>query len=202
MCVRWRLTSNQPWRASDVSNIFGERMPDILPPGVTLIADFISADEERELLAHVEAGIPGGRSTRRPTKQRNIVQRWGSDKPYYNDVLSPVIPEHFQFLLDRLVEQNHVDGPPDSVTLNQYLKNQAISAHIDKPDAGKVITVLSLVSPATLVFRLQQKSFSVELPARSLVQMRDDIRYNWTHEILPVTAVRYSLVFRNSREGE
>jgi alkylated DNA repair dioxygenase AlkB len=86
--------------------------------------------------------------------------------------------------------------------MNQYLIKQAILAHIDLPEGGEVITVLSLLSPATMVFRYRQteRMFSVPLPPRSLVQMRDEIRYNWTHEILPVESTRYSLVFRNSQE--
>jgi hypothetical protein len=36
-----------------------------------------------------------------------------------------------------------------------------------------------------------------ELYARSLVQMKDEIRNDWTHEILPVKNTRYSIVFRS-----
>lgn len=168
---------------------------------VTVLEDFISPDEEASLLIDIEAGIPTG-TKRQKGVVRNVVQRWGSDVPYRNDILSDVIPEHFQFLLDRLVAQKLVGLRPDSVTMNQYLIKQAILAHIDLPEGGEVITVLSLRSPATMLFRHRQteRMFSVPLPPRSLVQMRDEIRYNWTHEILPVADTRYSLVFRNSQE--
>lgn len=167
---------------------------------LNLVEDFISVDEERTLLAAIEAGIATG-TTRQKTGVRNVVQRWGSSVPYRNDILSDTIPEHFQFLLDRLMAQTLVAVRPDSVTMNQYLKKQAIFAHIDLPEGGDVITVLSLKSPATMQFRHHSgRMFSVDLPARSLVQMRDEIRYNWTHEILPVDHTRYSLVFRNSQE--
>jgi hypothetical protein len=36
-----------------------------------------------------------------------------------------------------------------------------------------------------------------ELNPRSLVQMKDEIRNEWTHEILPVQDTRYSIVFRS-----
>ena len=164
---------------------------------VTLTEDFISADEEAELVRHIEANLPVVNAPKHYA-HRNIIQRWGSSVPYYTSVVSAVIPEYFQFLFDRLVAGNHVQSRPDSISLNQYLKKQAIKAHIDDPKAGNVITVLSLLTPATMVFRLGQRDFSVALPPRSLVQMRDEIRYNWTHEILPVEATRYSLVFRDS----
>lgn len=166
---------------------------------LTLIPDFISADEERELVTNIVGNIPEA-GARRSLFTRNKIQRWGSSKPYYNDMVSSIIPEYFQFLLDRLVAQNLVPLRPDSITMNQYLKNQAILAHIDDPKAGSVITVLSLQTPATMRFQKETRNFMVELPPRSVVQMRDDIRYNWTHEILPVQATRYSLVFRNSQE--
>jgi hypothetical protein len=166
---------------------------------LTLIDKFLSPVEEQTLLAHIEANIPTG-YTRRHARTRNVIQRWGSPVPYPNDILSDTIPEHFQFVLDRLVAQNLVEQRPDSITLNQYLKKQVIKPHVDLPEGGAVITVLSLLTPATMVFTLQKRAFSVELPPRSLVQLRDEIRYNWNHEILPVADTRYSLVFRCSRE--
>ena len=166
---------------------------------LTLVEDFISQDEERALISAIVANIPTG-TARRRTGSRNIVQRWGSAVPYVNDVLSDVIPDHFQFLLDRLVQHNYVPQRPDSITMNQYLALQAILPHIDSKEGGSVITVLSLGTPADMVFRRAMKQFQVTLPPRSLVQMRDEIRYNWTHEILPVVAMRYSLVFRCGAE--
>ncbi|NDC55398.1 MAG: hypothetical protein EBZ69_00975 [Alphaproteobacteria bacterium] len=168
---------------------------------VNVIEDFITPAEEQTLLAQIEAGISTG-TKRQKGAVRNVVQRWGSSVPYRNDILSDVIPEHFQFLLDRLVAQNLVAHRPDSITMNQYLIKQAILAHIDLPEGGPVITVLSLKSPATMLFRYRQteRMFAVPLPPRSLVQMRDEIRYNWTHEIQPVLDTRYSLVFRCSSE--
>jgi len=168
---------------------------------VTVLEDFITPDEEAALLASIEAGIPTG-IKRQKNCVRNVVQRWGSSVPYRNDIVADTIPAHFQFHLDRLVAQNLVTLRPDSVTMNQYLTQQAILAHTDLPEGGEVITVLSLQSPATMLFRSRQteRMFSVLLPPRSLVQMRDEIRYNWTHEILPVNTTRYSLVFRNSQE--
>ena len=164
-----------------------------------LIDEFLSPAEAQTLVEHIEAGIPTG-TERQHLKTRNVIQRWGSSAPYPNDILSAEIPAHFQFLLDRLVAQKLVDYPPDSITLNQYLQKQVIKPHIDDPGGGPAITVLSLVTPATMVFTREKRAFSIELPARSVVQMRDEIRYNWKHEIRPVADTRYSLVFRSSRE--
>lgn len=179
-------------------------MPLALPSDVgtlTLLEDFITADEENSLLQALNRSLPDGR-VHRKSLTRNAIQRWGSSVPYSDNLIDKQIPAHFDFLLDRLVAQNLVLLRPDSITLNQYLKNQAILAHIDRPDGGSIITVLSLMTPATMVFRRQDRAFTVDLPARSLVQMRDAIRYDWTHEINPVTDTRYSLVFRCSLDTQ
>jgi len=175
-------------------------MPPAIPPDVgtlTLLEDFITVDEERALIAALSSGLPTARGHQK-SLARNAIQRWGSPVPYPDNMRDTQIPSYFDFLLDRLVTQNLVPHRPDSITLNQYLKKQAIAAHIDRPDGGSVVTVLSLLTPATMVFRRQHRAFTVDLPARSLVQMRDEIRYDWTHEINPVAATRYSLVFRCS----
>jgi alkylated DNA repair dioxygenase AlkB len=166
---------------------------------VTLVTEFLSPAEEQALLAHIEADLPAVHK-RRHARIRNFIRRWGSSVPYPNDVVSATIPPHLATLCERLVEQKLVAQLPDSVTLNQYLKGQIIGPHIDRPDGGAVITVLSLATPATMVFTYDARIFSVELPPRSLVQLRDEIRYNWKHEIRPVADTRYSLVFRCSQE--
>jgi hypothetical protein len=84
----------------------------MIPLDVSTLAlqdEFLSPAEEQTLLAHIEAGIPTGH-TRRHAKTRNVIQRWGSSVPYPNDILSDTIPEHFQFLLDRLVAIGRVPG--------------------------------------------------------------------------------------------
>lgn len=166
---------------------------------LTLIEDFITEREERLLVGNIINNLVGG-NTRNKVLTRNVVQRWGVPVPYSTNILASVIPEHFEYLLDRIMEQNILAVRPDSITMNQYLSQQAILAHIDDPKGGTAVTVLSLVTPAKLVFRKLDRAFTVDLPPRSLVQMRDEIRYNWTHELEPVADTRYSLVFRCSQD--
>ena len=39
-------------------------------------------------------------------------------------------------------------------------------------------------------------SYTVVLPPRSLVVMKDEIRYQWRHSVEPVEELRMSVVFR------
>lgn len=167
--------------------------------GLTLALDFITPEEEQALLPKliVPANIPYKESNGRST-----IQRYGDASAYANYVVSATIPEHFALLGARLMAQNRVTYFPDSITVNEYQPGDLIPAHIDAPRAGRVITVLSLGSPATMVFALKGTAtqYSVILQPRSIAQMRGDLRYVWTHEILPVTDTRYSVVFRCSQD--
>lgn len=91
---------------------------------------------------------------------------------------------------------------PDSVSVNEYLSGQGIAPHIDSRESGRTITVLSLVSEATMVFSKGEEKKRIELPPRCLLQMRDEARIIWKHAIEPVKHTRYSVVFRCSKDVE
>jgi hypothetical protein len=42
-----------------------------------------------------------------------------------------------------------------------------------------------------------KEKHEIIVPKQSILQLKDDIRYKWTHAILPVKNKRYSIVFRN-----
>lgn len=164
--------------------------------GLSLHPDFITGSEEVELLMFIRLYMPS--RARMGVYDRNAIVRFGSSKPY-NDVHSSKIPEVFERQCVKLFEGGHTPKQPDSITINEYYPGQAIKPHVDPNSCGPVITVLSLSTPATMVFtKKNEDNLIVELPPRSLVQMRDAIRYEWQHEIQPVRELRYSMVFRCS----
>lgn len=167
--------------------------------GLTFVPEFIDASEEQSLLPRL---VVADKSRSFNHSGRNCVQRYGSRVPYNNYMISEHIPQHFENMCQKLVELNLLALKPDSVTVNEYLKGQIIQPHVDALGGGPVITILSLGAPADMVFRRKnvEKCYTVNLQPRSLIQMRGDLRYKWTHEILPVAARRYSVVFRCSKE--
>lgn len=169
---------------------------DLQAIGLSVRENFITPEEEDELLKIIRS--PG--VTPKQTKGRNSIKRYGSDLPYKSSIVSPSVPAHFDFLLDRLVAENMLDVRPDSVTVNEYLVGQEITPHIDSPSSGRVITVLSLLGEATMAFQLDRQRASVVVAPRAVVQMRGEIRDVWKHSIEPVKNVRYSLVFRCSEK--
>jgi len=158
--------------------------------GFSLIPNFITVEEETNLLQKID------KKSTRITKTRNSIQRFGSNIAYKGLIVSNKIPENFQFLLDRLLEQNLLDTRPDSITINEYKKGQAINPHIDNEASGKIISVLSLMHEANMIFHNKDIQLIVHLPPRSLFQIRNEIRTDWEHSLEPVTSTRYSIVFR------
>ena len=157
-----------------------------------LIPDFINEQEEKTILALI------GQKPRLHKSSRNSIQRFGSKTPYGYGVVSEIIPEFLENLCLKLVAKNLLSQKPDSVTINEYHPGQSILPHFDNKNSGEVITVLSLLSEATMVFEKDKEKFSLELPSRSLIQFSGELRHDWMHSILPVRDFRYSLVFRCS----
>lgn len=159
--------------------------------GLSIIYDFISNQEEKELLVF----LPNSSINK---SQSRIVQRYGSDRPYNNAIVSSEIPDYLDKFAIRLHQQKLVANKPDSVSINEYHIGKVIVPHIDSPESGEIISILSLMSSATMLFEKNRDRINIELPPRSLVQLQGESRYQWKHSIEPVKAKRYSIVFRCS----
>jgi len=115
---------------------------------------------------------------------------------YKKDNIS--IPNWISDLFPKLIKHNLLTQDPFGIAINQYKKGQKIGAHIDKPISGPIVTILSLNSAATMVFkRSGYENISVDLNPRSIIQIKNEIRNEWTHEILPVQDTRISIIFRS-----
>lgn len=107
-------------------------------------------------------------------------------------------PSSIQNVINLLLSQNIVIDIPNGIAINEYSKGQKIGPHIDKKISGPVVTILSLNSECTMIFKRKNYEDIVQiLEPRSIIQMSGDIRDLWTHEILPVKETRYSIIFRS-----
>ena len=166
--------------------------------GFIIKLDFISAEEEKDLLLLLETEQkPKHASTR-----RNSVRRYGSKKPYNSNMVSESVPEFFLPLQKKLVTEGYLNDIPDAVSVNEYLIGQGIEQHIDSVASGPIISILSLGSDAIMKFEQKEKSLSFDIPARSLIQLKGEARDKWTHGIEPVKNIRYSVVFRCSADKD
>lgn len=160
--------------------------------GLNLVLDFISAEEEGTILDKLDPP----KKTTKSKLLRNSIKRYGSSLPYETDMVSDMVPDYLDSISQKMFDEGYVDIKPNSVSINEYLKGNSIAPHIDSKTSGEIISVLSLLSDAKMVFTKDNEQFSIDLPRRSLVQIRGEIRYLWKHSVPPVKDNRYSIVFR------
>ena len=162
--------------------------------GFKLKENFLSEKEERYILSNLVV------SEKCIGPIRSSIKRYGSDLPYKNQVISNIIPDFLQSISHKIVDEGFLQILPDSISINEYQIGNAIAPHIDSLTSGNIITIISLLSDATMVFSKNNISIEKLIPARSLVQMRDSLRYEWEHAIKPVKNLRYSIVFRSGQK--
>jgi len=151
--------------------------------------DVISVEEETELLnALVEAENKG------TVINNRIGIRYGNS--IYSNIKLEPIPKYLLDLCNKLIDKKILNVLPEDVSINIYYPGNKMVPHIDKIDAGPVITILSLLSDANLILSNGSKKEIVLLPSRSVIQLKDKYRTHWKHSIEKVNDKRISIVFR------
>jgi alkylated DNA repair dioxygenase AlkB len=121
------------------------------------------------------------------------------------------LPEWTMLLAKKLHQDGYMSAIPDQLIVNEYKPGQGIASHIDcEPCFGDTIISLSLGSTCLMDFINKETKEKVEvfLEPRSLVVLKDDARYLWTHGITAKKSdyfkgqkhersTRISLTFRN-----
>lgn len=165
--------------------------------GLVFLENFITQEEENFILSSLAIPDKIKQSLKDSDKlSRNSVSRYGPKAPYHNGIVSKEIPPYLNFVAEKILLAKFTETMPQSVSINEYLEGQGMNSHIDNQNAGPIITILSIKSLATMKFKKNKEFFSLDLPPRSLIQMKNEIRNKWEHEILPVKETRYSIVFR------
>jgi len=153
--------------------------------------NILSIEEEVKLLAKLlDAEKNSVKSTDR------IVIRYGNSI-YGHNTLEP-IPQYLLDLSTKLVDKKILNILPEDITINIYYPGNKIVAHIDKIEAGPVITILSLLSEATLILTYGSKKEKIVLPSRSVIQLKGVYRTHWKHSIEKLKQKRISIVFRQT----
>jgi alkylated DNA repair dioxygenase AlkB len=177
-----------------------------LPQGLTYQPEFISSDEERELVGRF-AGLPFKEFEFQGYIGKRRVVSFGCQYDFNKRELRRAddIPP---FLFPVREQAAHFAGLAPSelqhVLLTEYSPGATIGWHKDKAVFGDVVGV-SLLSAC--VIRLRRKagsswertSFIAE--PRSAYCLTGASRTEWEHSIPAVDSLRYSITFRNVRSG-
>ena len=158
-------------------------MNNSLPVGAIYIENFISLKDEIHIMDYLDQG-EWSNNLKRRVQHFGYTYDYKSRKMDHSHKIGEV-PSWMGFIRHKLIDKEYFRYPPDQVIANEYLPGQGISKHIDcEPCFDNTIASLSLLSPCEMIFRSRNhKIASIILEPRSLLIMKDDSRYNWTHEI-------------------
>jgi alkylated DNA repair dioxygenase AlkB len=177
-----------------------------MPEGFVYREEVISAEEERNF-AEQFALLPFAPFEFHGFQGRRRVVSFGWRYDYAGRQIRPAaeLPELLVPLRERATQ---VAGlAPESlqqVLVTEYAPGAPIGWHRDKPIFQDVVAI-SFLSPCLLRFRRRLRDGwerrSLEVMPRSAYVLRGAARAEWAHSIPPVSALRYSVTFRNLRDS-
>lgn len=144
--------------------------------GLYYSEDFVSPDQEHDLLARID-------SQSWNTELKRRVQHFGYRYSYSRGAVDPKdylgpLPEWLAALSERLPFE------PDQVIVNEYTPGQGISAHIDAMGSfGPMIATVSLGSQCVMQFKRAGHTHERPLRRRSLLVLSGAAREQWSHAI-------------------
>jgi alkylated DNA repair dioxygenase AlkB len=154
-------------------------------PGLSILNDFISIEEERDLINRVDQEQWLSDLSRK-------VQHYGYKYDYRSRRIDDTyrigpLPNWIGPITSRMVEKEVIGVQPDQMIVNNYEPGQGIALHIDcEPCFDDVIISLSL--NADIVMDLKkvnnQAKESILLKRRSLLILTGDARYEHLHGIV------------------
>jgi alkylated DNA repair dioxygenase AlkB len=188
---------------SESSNLFG----DDFPPGFHYVAQFITAEEEIELLNSI-AALEFAAFTMRGVVARRRVAFFGES---YEGAPAEPLPPFLLPLREKLARWASVDPGAFAMALvNEYRPGTPIGWHRDAPQYD-IVAGVSLLSACRMKFRKYLPPSSVvqgrrrsathqlELARRSGYLMTQEARSAYEHHIPAVADLRYSVTLRTLR---
>jgi alkylated DNA repair dioxygenase AlkB len=182
-------------------------LPPALPPGFTYTSEFITPEEEQELIGHiVGTGLKTFHFHGFQAKRRTL--NHGYDWSFENRTLSRgrPIPEHFEWLIGKVARQvGLAQERIVQLLLIEYPPGAVINWHRDAPHFDMI---MGISLHGERIFRLrphdrkkQGRSAIIPLPVapRSLYTMHGEARSEWEHSTQPVDEARYSITMRTLR---
>ena len=177
-----------------------------MPDGFVYRDEVISADEERHF-AEQFALLPFAPFQFQGFLGRRRVVSFGWRYDYASRQIHPAaeLPELLLPLRERAAEVAELTPQSlQQILVTEYAPGAPIGWHRDKPIFQDVVAV-SFLSPCLLRFRRRLRDgwerHSLEVMPRSAYVLRGRARNEWEHSIPPVSALRYSVTFRNLRDS-
>jgi DNA oxidative demethylase len=178
-----------------------------LPEGLVYREDFVSAEEEGDLLALLEA-MEFHTVTMHGQTARRTVRHFGLRYDYQAGELAPTdpLPDPLHPLRDRCAAL--MDRAPEDLVqtlVSCYPEGAGIGWHRDAPMFGSKVAGVSLRAPCRMRFQRtvkgERSTAELELAPRSAYLLSGKARWSWQHSIPATKALRYSVTFRTLKRG-
>jgi DNA oxidative demethylase len=190
--------------------LFGPSVPD----GFLYRPDFVSPEEERDLVAEIER-LEFSQVEMRGAIARRRTVHYGWTYGYYarRTEPGPPLPRFLLPLRSRAAEWASIDDAAFvEALITEYPAAATIGWHRDAPMFGDVIAGISLLSRSRMKFRRyvspkdlqpgsspRRTTHEIELAPRSAYLIAGSARRDYEHSIPAVESVRYSITFRTLR---
>jgi alkylated DNA repair dioxygenase AlkB len=182
--------------------------PDVmtLPDGFLYVTDFISENEEIDLLKvistiELHTFVFQGFEAKRKSASFGFDYHFDSRKL----MQGAPIPAGFQPLINKVRTYLSLDREIGELLVLQYPEGAVINWHRDAPPFD-VIMGISLLADCTFRLRPHDKTkrgrhtvIQVPIKRRSLYVMQGPARSEWQHSTAPAKALRYSITLRTLR---
>lgn len=182
-------------------------------PGLTYIPNYISIDEQNQLLNAIDQQVWSLESL----ESRRRIQQHGYKYEYQNGILVACnylgpLPEWANSIAKRLYRDRIATKVLDQITVNEYEPGQGLKGHVDCVTCfGDTIITLSLGSSYVMnLMHLQTaEKREILLLEGSLLVLKQEARYGWLHSVYPrykdiyqgrevVRSRRISMTFREA----
>lgn len=171
------------------------------PESLIYVRGFLKTEAQGRLRARLEA-IPA-EEWERVRFRGNVARRrklsFGvSYQPDSREIRpAPALPPYLAELRDEATAALGLPAAPFAqASVQWYPPGAGIGAHKDAPLFGPEVIGISLGAEARLVFKRGGEKHELLLEPGSLVLLSGPARAQWTHELPPVKAARYSIYFR------
>lgn len=176
----------------------------VFPPGFIYQTDFITNEEESELIGLCVELRPTPMNFHGFEAKRKVAS-FGYDYSFEKRALSrgKDIPPGFNFLIERVADTfNLKKASIGELLVTEYPPGSVINWHRDAPPFGLIIGI-SLLSDCIFRFRPYDKklqgrksTLSFDVNRRSMYLMEGESRSHWEHSISPVKEPRFSITLR------
>ena len=174
-------------------------------PGLELREEFISADEEAQLVDHIEAlGLSPFRFQGWTGKRLTRSFGWRYDFDDASFAETEPIPDWLAAIRARAAKlAGLAPGDFAHALVVRYDPGAGIGWHRDRPQFDKVVGI-SLGAATAMRFRQRTVSgfrrANVRLEPRSAYLLSGEVRREWEHSIAAHEALRFSITFRSLSE--